>query len=1334
MQKKFFVSIHIKFLALIVFVLFFRQFASAQCTFDIDVQVIQQATCPANGIVQVTLSGDEIDLSQLIIQISSSNGQINEAKNINGFQFTGLPPHNYSITAQTVCKGTEIEVSKTATVTIESQYDMLNAIAGLREKSFSCLNTGSISFEIFNGKMPYNVSMIQTPVAYTGTTEFTYNDHNLQSIASLAAGNYVLQITDDCLSSVPLTFAVEKMASDYPADPFNSNASTVTSSCDGATASYVDLSTGHELYDFWYNRSNHYEVAFTVDGSAKNWLPTDNGGTQSFTLPQSYRSVLASGKPVDVWMRLAGTDCEQKVDVLQLDMPADISLTNTNKLVSCNTFDAQFHFDSSDDAAPCPPFRMEVRNSAGVLIDSATGVDANALFSRGLQTDTNYTLTVFDNSHVLIGTHSFQYTLVPPYLAGTPTSIKNADCKSYNLTYAILGDICYPLKREVFDENNILVKTETLTSHRSITNLEYDINYRIVITDVNNKVITFDNKKTISKQISHNATYRCNDYDLTFRPPEHFCDTYEWVLTTADGTEVDKSTAPVPATVSTAINNLQYNTAYKLKVYDGEEEVSATINYLRPKPYWQSYSNDDLQCADYQHCFSVNAMYCPPYQWKIYDKNGKVVHNGEFVATNQSHCVRLPYNENFSIKIFDSNSVTVLERAGIQANTPEETTYSYKASTSIAAPCFLGEFPLRDSLYIYSSNGIDAGTKIRFISGPQQPVHKNVSFTAPQEYFYPFSQDHSQLEQVAIADGNYVFEVTNPCGAKQNITITCKTNVFEIRDFSYIKDDETDVCNGVSRVYPQGYLYENSAKIDSVYFHLMETPSGPVTSPGTAATRIIATRTEPEPYLDNDDYFELNQIGKYVIGISNSPSISSSCIVDTIVVNHTQKNLAFEGRSSYVCSIGGIGRIIVAAKNGREPYSYELRTVTGIPVPIANNPNAAGIFEFGALGENYQVMITDACNRSFPVNIQINSLEQIPLSSGTDAVCAGQAIELSCWLMGAQAYQWSGPNGFIANTRVVNIPNVTAAHTGEYTVSVKPFGCDDFINRTHHLKVYDPQPPILPDIIYHCNTATPYQLTVTPDAGNIIQWFDSNEKPLPAAPLVDLSAQATYTFFAVQTDGEIGCESQKTKVVVTSNAANNITTDNRTICEGESVLFGDRYLKIAGTYTHTFKSSINGCDSIVKLNLTVNPTHYTELNRVIRDTETYFFAGKELNETGTYQDPHKNIYNCDSIIVLNLKVLPDIIAPPELFTPNNDGKNDTFEIKNLELYPKNSILIFNRWGNKVFEASPYLNNWDGRNHFGIRVGGDKLPAGTYFYILNLGNGKEPKKGYIYLNY
>lgn len=77
----------------------------------------------------------------------------------------------------------------------------------------------------------------------------------------------------------------------------------------------------------------------------------------------------------------------------------------------------------------------------------------------------------------------------------------------------------------------------------------------------------------------------------------------------------------------------------------------------------------------------------------------------------------------------------------------------------------------------------------------------------------------------------------------------------------------------------------------------------------------------------------------------------------------------------------------------------------------------------------------------------------------------------------------------------------------------------------------------------------------------------------------------------------------------------------------------------------------------------------------------------------------------------NTKNITPPVTVPNTLTPNGDGKNDTFKILGLEKFPKNSLSIFNRWGNEVYRSPSggYLNNWTGEG----------LNEGTYYYLLKI---------------
>ncbi len=103
---------------------------------------------------------------------------------------------------------------------------------------------------------------------------------------------------------------------------------------------------------------------------------------------------------------------------------------------------------------------------------------------------------------------------------------------------------------------------------------------------------------------------------------------------------------------------------------------------------------------------------------------------------------------------------------------------------------------------------------------------------------------------------------------------------------------------------------------------------------------------------------------------------------------------------------------------------------------------------------------------------------------------------------------------------------------------------------------------------------------------------------------------------------------------------------------------------------------------------------------------------------------------CDTA-TLYVTVQDDIsIKVPSGITPNGDGINDYLVIHGIEQVDDPELMIYNRWGDLVFSANPYNNNWNGQSEKSLY--GDKVVDGTYFYIFTYSKNNEPNKlnGYV----
>jgi gliding motility-associated-like protein len=77
------------------------------------------------------------------------------------------------------------------------------------------------------------------------------------------------------------------------------------------------------------------------------------------------------------------------------------------------------------------------------------------------------------------------------------------------------------------------------------------------------------------------------------------------------------------------------------------------------------------------------------------------------------------------------------------------------------------------------------------------------------------------------------------------------------------------------------------------------------------------------------------------------------------------------------------------------------------------------------------------------------------------------------------------------------------------------------------------------------------------------------------------------------------------------------------------------------------------------------------------------------------------------------------LMAPNVVTPNGDGVNDYLQFQNLDDYPKANLVVYNRWGNQVYQQNDYHNDWK-----------PDVVAGTYYYVLSWMNDKKPLTGFF----
>ena len=337
-------------------------------------------------------------------------------------------------------------------------------------------------------------------------------------------------------------------------------------------------------------------------------------------------------------------------------------------------------------------------------------------------------------------------------------------------------------------------------------------------------------------------------------------------------------------------------------------------------------------------------------------------------------------------------------------------------------------------------------------------------------------------------------------------------------------------------------------------------------------------------------------------------------------------------------------------------------------------PLVTTVYTITATNSTYSV-----CPTTYSIfTINVNTTPTVNVSPSTATVCANESITLTATST-ANSYTWS--TGSYTNTIVVT-PSITST----YTVSGADVSgtCSD----SKTITIYAKSLPIITASTNSTQICSGGLAVLQANGGTTYSWSPVGIFGINPSISVFPTVNTTYTVYG---KGLNGCVNFTTVSVGVYSAQNiNAYATPSAICVGETATL----TATGGTPTvGNFQNEI------------VSPTINTSYSVTIKDNNGCFYNRVAYVEVNAI---------CATIVYNG-------------FTPNGDGVNEFFYIDHIERFTNNKVFIYNRWGNTVFETTNYnnlTNAWDGR------VKGTVVPNGTYFYVINLNDGSEPKKGWL----
>ncbi|MBO9672187.1 MAG: gliding motility-associated C-terminal domain-containing protein [Sphingobacteriaceae bacterium] len=283
---------------------------------------------------------------------------------------------------------------------------------------------------------------------------------------------------------------------------------------------------------------------------------------------------------------------------------------------------------------------------------------------------------------------------------------------------------------------------------------------------------------------------------------------------------------------------------------------------------------------------------------------------------------------------------------------------------------------------------------------------------------------------------------------------------------------------------------------------------------------------------------------------------------------------------------------------------------------------------------------------------------------------------------------------FVYNLVSVTDVNCGQAQTGSATVIIRPLPVATIAGSTAVCN-FAPSP----NITFTGSAGTgPYTFTYTLNGGSN-RTVSTGAGSNTATVSVPTGTTGTFTYALVSVADSYASQAQTGTAAVTVNALPVVSISSN---KGTSISKGEALVLTAtgGTQYNWSGAEIIGAQTSAAV--TIRP-----------------------KQSGTYKVTVTNASSCVSEQSIAITVTEDYkLEASTVVTPNGDGYNDKFIIKNIDYYPNNTLKIFDKTGRILYTKHTYANDWDGT------INGSPLAEGTYYYIIDLGTGIGTFKGFI----